>query len=113
MIPLHPNHIAAKCRVVLKVFMNHALFSSVLNSPHFTCILSAISKVTGPNKPDGIRGVSLVSLRMFVFVCRFSGGSASSPMMRLGQKLTTSTYRFATISGNASVGKANSYQYRQ
>ena len=34
--------------------------------------------------------VSLVSLRMLVRVRRWSGGKAASPMMRFGQKFTTS-----------------------
>jgi hypothetical protein len=46
--------------------------------------------VTGPNSPDGMSWVSLVSLRMLVRVRRCSGGKASSPMIRFGQKLTTS-----------------------
>ena len=46
---------------------------------------------TGPRSPLSMSGVSLVSLRMLVLVKRFSGGNAASPMMRLGQKFTTST----------------------
>ena len=45
---------------------------------------------TGPNRPDSISGVLAFKLRMFVLVSRCAGGRLASPMMRLGQKFTTS-----------------------
>jgi hypothetical protein len=48
------------------------------------------SNCTGPNSPDPINGVFAVSLRMFVLVSRCAGGRLASPIMRLGQKFTTS-----------------------
>src|SRR4029077_8223762 len=52
------------------------------------CFCSIIR--TGPSSPDSSRAVSLVNLRMLVRVRRCSLGRNWSPMMRLGQKLTTS-----------------------
>ena len=43
-----------------------------------------------PDNPDLIIWFSEVSLRMFVFVSRFSFGNCPSPMIRFGQKFTTS-----------------------
>ncbi len=55
--------------------------------------LSTVPTVTGPSRPDSIRGVVFVSFVMLVRVSHFSGGRDWSPMMRLGQKLTTSISR--------------------
>jgi GH35 family endo-1,4-beta-xylanase len=52
-----------------------------------------VNRCTGPKSPDGMSAVSAVSLRMFVFVRRCASGNEASPMMRLGQKFTTSTAR--------------------
>src|SRR5438067_2123619 len=70
---------------------------------HFASRRSATCNVTGPISPEGMSAASLVNLRMLVFVNRLSDSNEASPMMRLGQKLTTSTSSTLSLGFTTSV----------